>query len=457
MKKIFCSIFLIIQIMSFCFANAKDLQKDKLEYLNLDFWNNFQDEILTDNLKTAFQNNIDLKIAALKVKESEKIVKLSLSQELPQIDFMPMIGQTFSSSNLLRGTNNFMINSYNQSRFLLPLYVSYEVDIWGKNRLKTKSKSQSLKIIEQDEKTTCILLSSAIGADYFNLIKIDKMIELENELLNLNKELENIIINKEKNGLATNDDILLAQENTVKIKAKINNLETKKETLENQLSYLLGDKLFSKAKRNTFDSVIELKSIPQELDSSIILNRPDVVAKSENIIRANYDARIAKKDILPKITITGTFGFNGYNNLKGIFANHTGLAEIYAMPEFNIFDGVRRYNFMKLKQLELEEAKNDYEKTVLASLKEVNDALAVLKNENKNYDISNNILNIRNEKLKLKLNNKLYGLSSETDCIAYKIAQISALEQTVNDKINCIISSINLYRAVGGYNYIENL
>lgn len=179
MKKILYILFLILQFASFCFA--KNEQEDKTEYLNLNFWSKFQDEILIDNLKTAFENNLDLKIAAYKVKESEKIVKLALGEELPQIDFEPLIGQTFSSSDEHFGS--LVINSYNQSRFLLPLYVSYEIDIWGKNRLKTKSKTQSLKMIQQDEKSTYILLSSAIGADYFNLIKIDKTLDIEKKLL----------------------------------------------------------------------------------------------------------------------------------------------------------------------------------------------------------------------------------------------------------------------------------
>lgn len=453
MKKILYILFLILQFASFCFA--KNEQEDKTEYLNLNFWSKFQDEILIDNLKTAFQNNLDLKIAAYKVKESEKIVKLALGEELPQIDFEPLIGQTFSSSDEHFGS--LVINSYNQSRFLLPLYVSYEIDIWGKNRLKTKSRTQSLKMIKQDEKSTYILLSSAIGADYFNLIKIDKTLAIEKKLLSLNEELLRLIENKEKAGLATKDDVLAIKENVVKIKAKINNYETKKETLENQLSYLLGDKLFKEVKRNDFDSITMPFSAPETLESQIILNRPDVILKSENIIRANYDARIAKRELLPSFTITGTFGFNGYNNLKGIFGSHTGIAEVFVAPRWNIFDGARRFNFMKLKQIELSRAKEEYEKTILASLKEVNDSLAIFKNEERNYDLSLDVYDIQSEKLKLKSNNAKYGLSSKADYITYEIAQNIALEKLINDKVNYIISSIGLYKSTGGVDFSENL
>lgn len=448
---------LLIFIVQLFFCSFSFAQKIEQEDFNLEFFKKFQDEILIQNLENALDNNLDLKIAISKVKESERIVKLSLSQELPQIDFSPMLLKTFSSSDLYRGKNNFSIKSYNLSRFLLPVYVSYEVDIWGKNRLKTKSKIQSLKMIEQDKKASYIMLLSSLACNYFNLVRIDELLNLENEFLNLNKDLAQKFENKEKYGLANKDEVLAIKQNTIKVQNIINNLEIEKEILENQISYLLGDKFFSEIKRKDFNSVVELNKTPQVLNSNIILNRPDVILAAENIKRAQYDARIAKKELLPTFTIQGTFGFNGYHNLKGISANHTGLAEISVLPNLNIFDGLKRYNLIKLKKLELERATREYEKAVLSSIQEVNDNLAILKNENKNYLLSNEVLNIQNEKLRLKQNSLTYGLSSDVDVILYKQAQILAKEKMVDNKINLIISSINLYKATGGTNYEENL
>lgn len=455
MKKIFCLITTIIFILSNLnsLSLAKYVEKNKEEYLNLDFWKTFNDELLIDNIKTGYSNNLDLKIATLKVRESEKIVKLSLAQELPTIDFNPLIGRIFSSSDLKRGSNNFQIKSYRQTRFLLPVEVSYEIDIWGKNRLKTKSKKQSLKIIEQDEKTAYIMLTSSIASNYYNLIKIDKYIELENEMLELAKNYEAILQNKQTHGLASSDEVLEANKFIIQIEANINNLTIQKEVVENQMGYLLGDKLFSKIKRNDFSNIKEIRKIPEVLNSEIILNRPDVIASSENIIRANYDAGIAKRDLLPTFVIQGTFGFNGYNNLAGIFKNHTGLAEAWIMPKWNIFDAGKRYNTIGLKKLELERAKKEYEQSVLSSIQEINDNLATLKSEDKNYSLSKKVLDIQTEKLNLKEKNTFYGLSNQLELISYKQAQLLAKKEYVNNKINKIIAYINLYKACGGVDF----
>ena len=114
-------------------------------------------------------------------------------------------------------------------------------------------------------------------------------------------------------------------------------------------------------------------------------------------------------------------------------------------------------NILKLRKLQYEQAQKEYEKAVIASIQEVNDSLAILKKENKNYKLSENIAQITKTKAQLKLNNRNYGLANDLDYILYQTAEILAQEKLVSDKINYIISSINLYRASGGADYTENL
>ena len=137
MKKLAITFLILSQFFILGLSKQKEIENPYEKY-NLSFFEHFSDEILINYLKKGLDENQDLKIANLKLQESEKIVKLSLSQELPQIDFTPVLGRTFASSDLLRGDNNFQIHSYSQNRFILPLSASWEIDIWRKNRLKTK-------------------------------------------------------------------------------------------------------------------------------------------------------------------------------------------------------------------------------------------------------------------------------------------------------------------------------
>ena len=107
------------------------------DYINKPYWQKYNDEILINHLDNIYKNNFDIKIAAYQIEESEKIVKLALSNELPQIALNGYAGRTLTSSDEKFG--DLIIPDYSQYHYLLPLTLNYEIDLWGKNRLKTKS------------------------------------------------------------------------------------------------------------------------------------------------------------------------------------------------------------------------------------------------------------------------------------------------------------------------------
>ena len=75
-----CSLFLVLPCC------AKDVVNNKLDYINLDYWKNYNDEILINHMQTLYQNNHDLRIAALKTKQAEeniRYVTLPLTKKLP--------------------------------------------------------------------------------------------------------------------------------------------------------------------------------------------------------------------------------------------------------------------------------------------------------------------------------------------------------------------------------------
>lgn len=136
MKKILIVLFILVIVLNPVNANTD-------EFLNISFWNKFNDKILVDNLIQVYQNNNDLKAAVLKVNEANKIVKMSFANELPQIGFQGYIGHIFNSSDEVFG--DIKIPDYTESHFLFPLTMNYEIDLWGQNHLRTKSKKNRQK------------------------------------------------------------------------------------------------------------------------------------------------------------------------------------------------------------------------------------------------------------------------------------------------------------------------
>ena len=104
---------------------------------------------------------------------------------------------------------------------------------------------------------------------------------------------------------------------------------------------------------------------------------------------------------------------------------------------------------LRFKKLEYEKASQMYEKVILTSLQELNDNLTAAKiasverylMEKEKYELSVKKLNI--------------GAKSNLDNLKAKEEVLLSEKAEISNKINCLISSINLYKAVGGKDYMD--
>lgn len=448
--------FLLILIMIFTFApvSAKnketepDFTKETLQYLNLEWWQTFNDDILIEHLKKLYEKNYDLKNTELKIKENEKLVKMQFASELPQLYFDGFVGRDFRSS--VQKFGSMEIPSYAQNNFQFPLTASYEIDIWGKNRLKTKSLKEGLEIVKQAQRALYISLTSDFASDYYNLIKTDRLLEIQDELIKTQEEIVSKINDKYNTGLCSLNEVLKEEKLLSSLKEEKNNLEDKKDIFENIIRAYLstgeGDVL-----RNHFSNVKISDNLPEEINSDIIKERPDFLQQEANIKRMGYDVRIARKEMLPKFIIFGQIGLNAYK-FSDLFKTSTQLANAGIAPSFDLFSGGRKFAFLKLKKYQYEEALNDYQKTIFEDIKEVNTALSELKTSKKNYKEAVNKMGVENKIYNLVQNKEQIGSASKLDVLYAKESDLIVEKEKVSNTINYLISTISLYKAVGGIN-----
>lgn len=450
MRKLITFILIISSLLT---ANTVSLAKNNqtetntFEYINIPFWNKYNDEILIGHLETLYKNNFDIKIAAYQIEESDKIIKLALSNELPHIALDGYIGRTLTSSDERFG--DIKIPDYSQYHYLLPLTLNYEADIFGKNRLRTKSMKKQFEMQKEDERSIYISLTSNFAINYYNLIKTDKIIELQEKLIQTQEQLCKYTEQRFQNGLATQNDILQEQKRLTFYLEEKNNLEEKRDVLINQLCVFLADRSFEEIQRLDFDSINTKIKTPNEIDISIVDERPDVKKAKLKLEKAGYDIRISKKNILPSFIISGTLGYNAYQ-LGHLFGADTGIASIGIIPYFDIFDGGRKVNTMKLMKSRYNKAFEEYNKNILTSMQEINDTLYSNKNANKNYIISERRTDIEEQDFKLIKRKEAVGTINVIDSLKKEQELYLTKQYNVSSKINTIITSINLYKAAGG-------
>lgn len=443
MKKIFIILFLIFfNIFNFAFC------KEENQYTNMDWWNSFNDKYLSENLEKLYKNNYDLKNTALKIKENEQMVKMQFAQELPFLSLTGELSRDFQAPRQQFGS--MMIPKYSQYNYNIPLSAGYEIDIWGKNRLKTKSKKQQLEIIKQMERATYISLSGNFAADYFNLIKADKLIELQKELIDTQEEILSKTREKYNSGLCSINEVLEAQKLLTILKEEYNTHIKTRDVLIESLKVYLADEN-DKIKRNSFENTKLMDDLPLKYSSDIVLKRPDYIEQEANLKRLGFDIRVARKEFLPSFVIFGQIGLNAYH-LSSLFNSPSQFFNAGILPSWDLFSGGRKIAFLKMKKMQYEQVLNDYQKTYITGVTDINSNLIEYKTALENYKEVSNRIKTDEKIYNLIKDKRKIGSANDLDVLYAKEVYLSTKKQETSNKINSIICSIGLYKALGGIN-----
>jgi NodT family efflux transporter outer membrane factor (OMF) lipoprotein len=419
--------------------------------MNFDWWKNYNDDILMSHLETVYSNNHNLKIAAYKTKQAEENVRLVGAKQLPQVGIDAELTRTMRGAQTEFGS--VIIPKYSQNNFLLPLSASYEIDIWGENYLSRKSAKKQKEVAIQEERSTYIYLTSTFAANYFNLIKADKMEKITRDIIDIQSKVVSMVEKKYNLGLASINELLSEKQLLVQQEETLNRIVENKKVINNELITLLGQKTDAEVEHSSFEKIV-YPATPDSLAATIVQYRPDLIESEKYAQKAGIDVSIAKREFLPKFILWGNVGFNAYR-WNSIFNNTTFLSNIGVAPEWNIFTGGYKMARYRINKYEYKKAGEMYEQALLTSIQELNDAMIQTKTTKANLKKSEEDYSLENQKYILAEKQYEIGDSSKLDEMKANLNLLITEQRHVSSVINDVISTISLYNAVGGVDYTQ--
>lgn len=437
------------QFKSMVSKNKKTQQSDdyKFNYVNMNWWGNFNDDLLNGYIEKAVLNNYDLKMATINVEEYYQNVRLQFANELPSAvgGFGPGVFKAPGMTNT-------------SSAFGLPIIVQYEADIFLKNHNKTKAVKKLYEGSKLDERAAYISVASAVGSTYFNIINLDKMISLQEQIVNIRQEIYNLMLIRNKEGLTSTADTVKANKALVAGQTDLIELKKNREKMLNQMCVLIGEspENANSIKRNSLDSINYQLAIPSEIPSEIITQRPDYMKAELMVEKAGIDVKVAKKEFLPSINILGGALFNA-SDIGSLFTTKNMLLGVGGGLMTPLFQGGSLIANLKLKKATYERILQDYYKTNLTAIQEVNDALVASRLDKDKMTQTTKQYNL--EKSDYKYNEKKFnqGTISKLDLIQYKENLLTIEKLVAQQKVECMTDAISLYKATGSkpYDYVN--
>lgn len=437
------------QFKSMVSKNKKNQKSDdyKFDYVNMNWWGNFNDDLLNEYIEKAVLNNYDLKMATINVEEYYQNVKLQFANELPSA--VGGFGSGVFKAPSMTKT---------QSGFGLPIIVQYEADIFLKNHNKTKAVKKLYEGSKLDERAAYISVASAVGSTYFNIVNLDKMISLQEEIVKIRQEIYNLMLARNKEGLTSTADTIKANKALVAGQTDLIELKKNREKMLHQMCVLIGEspENASSIKRNSLDKMNYQLAIPTQIPSEIITQRPDYMRAELMVEKAGIDVKVAKKEFLPSINILGGALFNA-GDIGSLFTTKNMLLGFGGGLMTPLFQGGSLIANLKLKKATYERILQDYYKTNLTAIQEVNDSLVASRLDKDKMAQTMKQYNL--EKSDYKYNEKKFnqGTISKLDLIQHQENLLTIEKLVAQQKVECMTDAISLYKATGSkpYDYVN--
>jgi multidrug efflux system outer membrane protein len=410
---------------------------------NEQWWQVYQDPVLTQLMHTAIAQNYDVRIAAARVLEAQAQVGITRANQLPSAS----VGADIFSQQNAKVTNLFPAYQVNAGQ--LNLSVIWNLDFWGKYRRQTEAARAQLLATEWGRRAVISSLVANVATAYFQLRALDSQLEISQRTLASRQQSLKLTQFLESHGGASGLDVTQAEQLVYTASETIPDLERQIQQQENVLSVLHGENPQSIPRGRALAEQPVPQNVPAGLPSELLERRPDVHQVEENMVAANAQIGVAKASFFPSLSITG---------LGGLESN--ALQKFISQPSetwygaFNVsqpvFQGGALHSQLRLARANWQEAMLAYQQTVQNALEQVSNSL-VASQKDREFREQQELLTQAAEQTD-QLSEVLYKnggvsylqvLTSETN---YFSAELNLVQAQLNERL----ALVQLYQALGG-------
>ena len=407
------------------------------------WWKVFQDEELQKLIRTALQQNYDVRIAATRVLEEQAQVGLARANQLPTVNVS-------GTGTALRNAATGPIPAYTFNYGRVTANAAWDVDFWGKYRRGTEAARANLLATDWARQEVNATLVANVAAAYFQLRELDLELEISQNALTSRKESLELTKTLEEHGINSILDVRQAEQLVYTAGASIADLQRRIGQQEDLLSTLLGNNPgpITPRGKELIDQP-HAPTVPAGLPSALLERRPDIRQTEELLVAANARIGVARAAYFPDISLTAQTGFLS-SSLTGLFSGPAGLWSFAGTITQPIFEGGTLRSNVRLAEAQQQEAVLTYQQTIQGAFRDVSDALIAYQ-QNQEFRAQEELL-ARAAEDAAQLSGKRYeaGTTNYLEVLTNETNYLSADIGLAQARLNELLALVQIYKALGG-------
>lgn len=411
-----------------------------------DWWLVFQDPVLNELVSEALKNNWDIVKAGTSVAQARE--NLSGAQALSAPNLSAGVNYSASRRKLDSAKTETEFNKVTRTS-TGNIALGWELDIWG--RMEHMSEAAKARFVSSElmYKAAQLSITSLVVDTYFQLRILQNKTQLMQEMVEVMQNISALELRRWKSGLGTESAYRQTEIDLMSAKVNVLLLQEAAGKSGVALQAILGKSPRDlSAPHYAANLAIDATPLPDELDTKILLRRPDVAAAEWGLKAAYADVNATRAERYPRLGLSAIVGVLSSSStwVSGtpIWLD-TGLSS-----GVSLIDGGLNVSKVNASIARRDYAKAQYHQAVLQAYTDLHKAVLEQKTSDKQLAYVTSELVLRKQILAFVHKSHRVGRVSQYEVQA-EILKVLQLELALSDaKQAQLLSRSHFYKAIGG-------
>ncbi len=407
----------------------------------VEWWNQFNDPILTSMVDQALENNRNLKLAIARVREARARLGIARAAYGPTVDVNARVNNFQTSENGIAGRNS-------DTLYSAGFDAAWEIDVFGGTRRSVEASTADWEGLQFGLGAVQVSVATETAAAYleYRTFQYRLAVAQSNRVVQL--DTFEILESRRGAGLSTGLAVEQARYNLENTRSTIPPLEAGVEMSRNALSVLVGQ-LPGQLEMADLNYIPQCALNIEGIPADILRRRPDVRRAEREL--AAQTARVGESvaELYPKFTLTGSIGVESLSS-STLFQSSSKNYTLIPGISWPIFYSSSIRNNIKVQEAILEQYLQLYELSVLNSVKEVRDALIDYEKEQERRSSLTEAVNAAEAAQELAADQYRNGLSDFNNVLDAQRSLLRFQELLAISEGAVSQNAVRLYKALGG-------
>ena len=416
------------------------------------WWKAFNDPTLDQLIQLAYNQNLTLQVAGLRIMEARAVLGIATGHQYPQTEISASVSRVGLSQNTVNKPTGFTRDYWSQQ---VGFDASWEADFWGKYRKGVKEQKAVYVSSIDDYQNSLVSLCAEVARTYVAIRTFEELIEHGRQNVRIQEESLRIADARFRNGATSELDVAQARELLESTRASIPQLEIGLAQSQNALSTLLGQPTGSL--QNLLQGPQTIPAAPSQVAVSVpadmLRRRPDIRSAELTAMAQSERIGIAKADLYPHFVISGALGVHSTDPGIPPFNFLDPASLLFAVgPRFywQPFDFGRIRNQVRVEDARFQQAITTYQNSVLKASEEVDDGIVGFLKTLEATSAQQNAVTAARRSVELSSIQYKEGAVDYQRVLDSERTLLQEENNLVNLRSNAATNVISLYKALGG-------